>query len=122
MRFMLRLLATAAALWVAVRLVPGIQFTGAWFHLVGVALVFGAINAVVRPIILLLTCPLVLITFGLFVFVLNGLMLLLTGALSTALGIDFRVDGIPAAIIGALIIGVVSTVLNIFVGSKPALR
>ncbi|HSJ25068.1 MAG TPA: phage holin family protein [Longimicrobiales bacterium] len=122
MQFILRLLITAAALWVAVYLVPTITFDGPWHHLVGVALVFGVVNAIVRPIILSLTCPLVLLTLGLFIFVLNGLMLLLTGALASALGIDFQVNSILGAIIGALIIGVVSTVLNVFVGTKPARR
>lgn len=122
MQFILRLLITAAALWVAVYLVPAIEFTGPWTHLLAVALVFGVVNAIVRPIILSLTCPLVLLTLGLFIFVLNGLMLLLTGALATALGLDFQVNTILGAIIGALIIGVVSTVLNVFVGTKPARR
>jgi putative membrane protein len=122
MQFILRLLVTAAALWVAVYLVPGIEFAGPWTHLLAVALVFGVVNAVVRPIILSLTCPLVLLTLGLFIFVLNGLMLLLTGVLATALGISFGVHGLLPAIIGALIIGVVSTVLNLFVGRKPARR
>jgi putative membrane protein len=119
MTFLLRLLITAAALWVAVLLVPGIEFTGPTAHLLGVALVFGLVNAFVRPMILALTCPLVLITLGLFVFVLNGLMLWLTGALSGMLGIQFHVAGLLSAIIGGLIVGVVSTVLNVFVGDKP---
>jgi putative membrane protein len=119
MQFVLRLLVTAAALWVAVSLVPGITYTGPWHHLLGVALVFGVVNAIVRPIILSLTCPLVLLTLGLFIFVLNGLMLWLTGALSTALGINFQVAGLLPAIIGGLIVGIVSTVLNLFVGKKP---
>ncbi|CAN5871116.1 hypothetical protein BH23GEM9_BH23GEM9_28670 [soil metagenome] len=119
MTFFLRLLATAAALWVAVALVPGIVFTGPWVHLLGVALVFGLVNAIVRPIILAMTCPLVLITLGLFIFVLNGLMLWLTGELSTMLGIAFNVTGILSAIVGGLIVGIVSTVLNVFVGDKP---
>jgi putative membrane protein len=122
MQFILRLLVTAASLWVAVSLVPGIEFAGPWTNLLLVALLFGLVNAIVRPIILSLTCPLVLLTLGLFIFVLNGLMLLLTSALSTAVGIDFRVSGILAAIIGALIIGIVSTVLNVFVGRKPERR
>jgi putative membrane protein len=118
MKFLLRLLITAAALWVAVQLVPGITYTGPWLHLVAVALVFGVVNAIVRPLMLSLTCPLVLLTLGLFIFVLNGLMLWLTAALSSAIGFDFRVSGLVAAIIGGLIVGVVSTVLNLFVGKK----
>jgi putative membrane protein len=119
MGFLLRLIVTAAALYAAVLLVPGIEFAGPWVHLLGVALVFGVVNAIVRPIILSMTCPLVLITLGLFIFVLNGLMLWLTGALSGALGIAFEVRGLVAAIIGGLIVGIVSTVLNLFVGKKP---
>jgi putative membrane protein len=118
MQFLLRLLVTAAALWVAVQLVPGITYAGPWLHLLAVALVFGVVNAIVRPIILSLTCPLVLLTLGLFIFVLNGLMLWLTGALSSAIGFNFHVAGLVPAIIGGLIVGVVSTVLNVFVGKK----
>lgn len=115
MRFLLRLAITAASLWVAVELIPGITYTGEWYGLVGVALVFGVVNALVRPVLLLLTCPLVLLTFGLFVFVLNALMLMLTGALSSALGLAFEVDGFWSALLGALLIGIVSAVLNLFV-------
>jgi putative membrane protein len=117
MRFLIRLLVTAAALWVAVRFVPGIEYRGHWAGLLAVALVFGLVNAIIRPILFLLTCPLVLATLGLFVFVLNGLMLWLTGELSGALGIDFTVTGIVPAILGALCVSVVSTILSIFVGN-----
>ena len=118
MRFILRFLATAAALWVAVILVPGITFTGGWLGMLGVALVFGLVNAIIRPILKLLTCPLVVLTLGLFVFVLNALMLWLASAISQALGIGFHVDGFIAAFIGALIVGIVSTVLNLLVGKR----
>jgi putative membrane protein len=117
MRFLIRLIVIAAALWVAVRFVPGIEYAGHWSGLLAVALVFGVVNAVIRPILFYLTCPLVLATLGLFVFVLNGLMLWLTGALSAALGIGFSVNGIVPAILGALVVGVVSTILSVFVGS-----
>lgn len=118
MRFLLRLLATAAALWVAVLLVPGITFTGSWIGMLGVALVFGVVNAVIRPILKLLTCPLVVLTLGLFVFVLNALMLWLASEISQAFGIGFDVDGFIAAFVGALIVGVVSTLLNLLVGKR----
>ncbi|MBW3552687.1 MAG: phage holin family protein [Gemmatimonadetes bacterium] len=120
MRFLLRLLATAAALWVAVLLVPGITFTGSWIGMLGVALVFGVVNAVIRPILKLLTCPLVVLTLGLFVFVLNALMLWLASEISQAFGIGFDVDGFIAAFVGALIVGVVSTLLNLLVGKREA--
>jgi putative membrane protein len=118
MSYLIRLLITAAALWAAVSIVPGIEHTGPWTHLLGVALVFGVVNAVVRPILKALTCPLILLTFGLFLFVLNGLMLWLTGALAGALGLAFRVHGLVPAIIGGLVIGIVSAVLNLFVKDR----
>ena len=68
------------------------------------------------------TCPLVLATLGLFVFLLNGLMLWLTAVLSAELGLGFRVDGIVPAILGALVVGVVSAVLSVFVGKRDKER
>lgn len=118
MRFLVRLLITAAALWVAVAVVPGIRADGSWLNLLGVALVFGIVNAVIRPLLLVLTCPLVLLTLGLFIFVLNALMLWLTGVLSEALGLGFTVAGFLPALIGGLIVGLVSTALNMLVGDE----
>ncbi|MBI4540283.1 MAG: phage holin family protein [Gemmatimonadetes bacterium] len=116
MRLLLRLLVAALALWVAVQLVPGIDYDGHWAGLLGVALVFGVVNAVIRPILVVLTCPLVLLTLGLFIFILNAFMLWLTGSLSGALGLGFRVSGFWPALVGGLVVGVVSTALNLFVG------
>jgi putative membrane protein len=118
MRFILRLLINAAALWAAVQVIPGMSYTGEWTGLLGVALVFGVVNAVIRPILLRLSCPLVLLTLGLFVFVLNALMLWLTAALSGALGIDFQVAGFVPALLGGIVVGIVSTLLTIVVGKR----
>ena len=118
MRFLLRLLATAAALYAAVYLVPGITYGGGLLGLLGVALVFGFVNAVIRPILQVLTCPLVVLTLGLFVFILNAFLLWVTSEMSQALGLAFDVEGFWAALVGALIVGIVSTVLNLFVGKK----
>jgi putative membrane protein len=118
MGFLMRTLVTAAALWVAVTFVPGLSYEGHWAGLLGVALVFGVVNAIIRPILFLLTCPLVLATLGLFVLVLNGIMLWLTAALSESLGIAFSVSGAIPAVLGALVVSVVSTVLSVFVGKK----
>jgi putative membrane protein len=118
MKFLIRLIITAVALWVAVELVPGIAHNGPPAQLLIVALVFGVLNAAIRPILLMLTCPLGLITLGLFIFVLNAFMLWLTGALSQALDIGFVVDGFFPALVGGLVVGLVSTVLNIMVGDR----
>jgi putative membrane protein len=112
-----RLLINAAALWAATRLVPGIAFDGDWRLLFVVALIFGVINVSVRPILKLLTFPLLIVTLGLFTFVLNALMLWLTGAISDALDLGFHVDGFKAAFIGGLVVTVISFVLSLFVGS-----
>jgi putative membrane protein len=119
MRFLLRLVITAAALWAAVALVPGIRHDGSWLALLGVALVFGVVNAVIRPLLLALTCPLVVLTLGVFILVLNAFMLWLTGALSGALGLGFHVAGFLPAFIGGVVVAIVSTVLNLFVGDRP---
>jgi putative membrane protein len=109
-----RLLITAAALWAATRLVPGISYTGDWRLLFIVALVFGVLNLLVRPVLMLLTFPILLVTLGLFTFILNGFMLLLTSAVSGALGLGFHVDGFWAAFLGALVVSVVSFGLSLF--------
>lgn len=112
-----RLLINAAALWAATRIVPGITFDGDWRLLLVVALVFGVLNVAVRPILILLTLPLFIITLGLFTFVLNAVMLWLTSVVSDALGIGFHVDGFGAAFLGALVVTVVSFLLSLFVAS-----
>jgi putative membrane protein len=121
-RFIIRTIITAVALWAAVALIPGIEYQGAWWGLLIVALVFGVINALVRPALLILSCPLIVLTLGLFIFVLNAFLLWLTGQVSGALGLDFSVTGFWAAVLGGIIVGVVSTVLNLVVGTKPGAR
>jgi putative membrane protein len=117
-----RLLINAAALWAATRVVPGISFDGDWRLLFVVALVFGVLNVCVRPILILLTLPLFILTLGLFTFVLNALMLWLTSAASDALGIGFHVEGFGAAFLGALVVTVVSFMLSLFVASSARER
>jgi putative membrane protein len=122
MRFLLRLLISAVALWVATRIVPGVTFTGQTGYLVVVALVFGLLNALVRPILTLLTCPLLILTLGLFTFVINAVILLLTSALSEKLGIGFSVSGFWAAFLGALVVSIVSIVLSLLIPDPETTR
>lgn len=118
MFLLLRLLINAGALWAATMLVPGISFVGDTGRFLVVALIFGLLNALVRPILLLLSLPLLILTLGLFTFVLNALILMLLGALSESLSLGFHVNGFFPAFIGALIVTVVSLVLSMLV--KPA--
>jgi putative membrane protein len=112
-----RLVINALALWVATQVVNGISFKGDWLLLLGVSLVFGVLNIVVRPVLKLLTLPFFFITLGLFTFVLNAFMLWLTGMVSMALGFGFYVDGPGAALVGGLVVSVVSFALSLVVKS-----
>jgi putative membrane protein len=113
-----RLLINAAALWAATRITPGISFDGGWQTLLVVALIFGVLNVSVRPLLWFMTLPLLIVTLGLFTFVLNALMLWLTGVVSEWLGLGFHVDGFGAAFLGALVVSVVSFMLSLFVGAN----
>jgi putative membrane protein len=118
-KLLLRLLVTAAALWVATRFVPGISFSGSnYVPLLGVALVFGIVNTFVRPVLKLFSFPVVLLTLGLFLFVINALMLLLTSFLSSRLGFGFHVDGFVPALIGSLVVSVTAGALHFVIGTN----
>jgi putative membrane protein len=121
-RLLLRLLINAAALWVATQVVPGIFFTGDWRLLLVVALVFGVLNVLVRPVLMILTFPFLLVTLGLFTLVLNAFMLWLTSAVLEALGLGFHVEGFWAAFLGALVVSIVSFALSIFVTPRKRNR
>jgi len=118
MKFLMRIVVTAIALWAATRLVSGITFQGNWLGLAGVAIVFGLLNSLVRPVLSFLAFPLLVLTLGLFTFVLNAVMLLLTSALATRFGIDFHVVGFRAAFWGAIVVGIVSFLLSMFLPDK----
>ena len=115
MPFLARLLVNAAALWVATRVVPGVTFAGGWLPFLAVAIVFGVVNAFIRPVAKILTFPLIIVTLGIFALVVNGLMLWLTSSLSEALGLDFHVSGFWAAFWGALVVSIVSTILSMMI-------
>ena len=120
MFILLRLLINALALLVAAWLLPGIHLgaagrhptTNDWVTLLVVALIFGLVNAVIRPLVILLSLPLEILTLGLFTFVINALMLLLTSWIVQGMGFGFRIDGFLTALLGALVISVVSFVLS----------
>jgi putative membrane protein len=116
MVFLLRLLINAAALWVAIQLVDGIEHRGSWWSLLFVALLFGMLNASIRPLLKLLSLPVIILTLGLFIFVINALMLLLTGWVSGLFNLGFYVDGFWDAFFGGLIVSIVSLLLSMFTG------
>ena len=113
---LIRWLINTLAIYLAIRLVPGVHYIGGPMGLVIVALLFGLVNATLRPILTFLTCPLVLVTLGFFIFVINGLLLMFTAWLSTQLDIGFSVDGFGAAFLAGLLISIVSLLLSFAVG------
>jgi putative membrane protein len=111
MRLLIRWAINAIAIWAAIELVPGIEHTGTGASLLIIALVFGLVNALIRPLLTLLTCPLIILTLGLFVLVVNALMLGLTAWLVPSL----TVDGFWHAFLGALVISLVSSFISMLI-------
>ena len=112
LRIIIRWIVNAIAIWVAVQLVPGIVHRGPGETLLLIALIFGLVNALVRPLLTLLSCPLVILTMGLFLFVINALMLRLTAWIA---GPIFNIDGFVPAFLGSIIISIVSSVINLLI-------
>jgi putative membrane protein len=110
----------AAALWIAAALVPGLEFTGGPGRLLLLAAVFGLVNSTLRPLLTILTCPLIVVTLGLFTLVINAVMLLVTGRLSESWNLGFTVSGFWAAFFGGLVVGLVSMILSLALGPKSA--
>ena len=111
--FFTRLLITALGLWVARTIVPGVVIDG-WATLILAALILGIVNAIVRPVLFILTLPLTVLTLGLFLFILNGVSLVLVAWLMPGV----TVSGIWSATLGALVVGVTSWFANGFIGSS----
>jgi putative membrane protein len=119
-KVILKIIAVAAALW-ASTLVPGITVTAGTtttkiVTLLAVALIFGIVNAVIKPIIKTVGCAFYVLTLGLFALVVNAALLLLTSWLADQLGLPFHVDGFVAAFWGAIVVSVISWILNMILG------
>lgn len=114
-------LINAAALYVAVMLVPNLEFDfgaeGAWWKFLLVALIFGLVNTFLKPILRILTLPITLMTLGLFLLVINALLLMLTGAISAELNLGFTVGDFLAALLGSLVISIVGFLLSMVIGT-----
>jgi len=117
-KLLLRWLINGVALYMASELVQGIDLVGGWKVLAAMALIFGLVNALIRPVLKLLTCPLIILTLGLFTLVINALMLMLASWLGRTFGLGFYVEGFWPAFWGALVISVVSFVLTLLIGDK----
>jgi putative membrane protein len=116
LRWLINILAIFAAVW----LIPGIEFVGPGWQLGVIAAVFGLVNVALRPLLTLLTCPLVILSFGLFGLVINAALLMLTAAIARSLGIQFTVDGFWSAFLGGLVVALVGLALNILANTGSA--
>lgn len=117
-RFILRLSINIIAILVAVSVVPGLRLEADWWGLAAVAFIFGLINTGIRPLLLLLTLPFVVLTLGFFMLLINALMLYLTSWLAEGFGIRLVIDSFVSAILGGMVISVVSTLLSILSGDN----
>ena len=114
-RFLIRWGINAVALYIAIAVVPGIQSQGTnWLSIVWLALIFGVVNAFLGPVLKILTCPLILLTLGVFTLLVNTFLFYLSGYIGTRFGVGFTVDGFWSAFLGSLVVSVVSIVLSLF--------
>jgi len=109
--FLIRLFVTALALGIASAIVPGIAITGFW-ALLGAAFLLGLVNAIVRPVLVILTLPITLLTLGLFLWVINAAMLGLVAAMMDS----FAISGFFSALLAALVVSLVSWMASWYVG------
>lgn len=115
-RLLLRLVVNAIALWVAIEIVPGLTYTSeSYVSLLIIAFIFGLVNALVRPILVLLTCPLIVLTLGLFILIVNGVLLSITVWLSGVFDLGLASENFLSTLLGAVIISVVSGVINLLI-------
>ncbi len=117
-RLILRWLISTLAIFAAVWIVPGLEFIGPGWQLGIVAIVFGLLNALIRPLLIILTCPLMLLTLGLFGLVINATLLALASEVARAMGIEFYVNDFWAALWGGIIISLVSLLLSTLAGEN----
>ncbi len=116
MKFILRLLSNAVGLYLAVYLLRGtyiIPQSDSWVSYLWLALIFGLVNAIIRPLLMVVSCPFIVLTLGLGTLVINTLMFWLAGWIGTQFGVGFTVNGFVGAFLGALIVSIVSFILSL---------
>jgi len=112
-KFILRWAVNALALYLAVYFVPGVNLEGGFVSIIWLALIFGLINTFLRPLLKLLTCPLIFLTLGLFTLLINTFLFWLTGEIGQAFGIGFTIAGFWPAFLGGLVVTVVSVIMSL---------
>lgn len=114
-RFLIRWGINAVALYAAIALVAGIEPQSTnWLSFIWLALIFGVVNALLGPLLKVLTCPLILLTLGVFTLLINTFLFYFAGYIGSAFGVGFTVDGFWSAFLGSLIVSIISIVLSLF--------
>jgi putative membrane protein len=115
-KFFIRWVINAIALYLAIFLLDGrgLEFTGDWVSIIWLALIFGLVNAFLRPLLALLTCPLIILTLGLFTLLINTFLFWLTGQIGQAFNLGLTVEGFWPAFLGGLVVSVVSIIMSMF--------
>lgn len=117
-RYILQWLITSLAIFAAFSLVPGITFSGNGYEIGIIAMIYSVINLLIRPILTLITCPMIILTLGMFTVIINGVLLLITADLAKYFGIDFQIETFFTALIGAVVISLTTFVLNLLSGEN----
>jgi putative membrane protein len=113
-RFIIRWVINAVALYIAIAIVPGIHLQSSnWFSIIWLALIFGVINALLSPLLKFLTCPLILLTLGLFSLLINTALFWLAGRVGDLFGVGFTVAGFLPAFLGSIVVSVISVLLTL---------
>jgi len=113
-RFLIRWIINSLAVWAAVSFVPGINWTNDWISVIVLGLILTLVNGIVRPLAKLVGCLPIILTLGLFTLIINAFLFWLTGQIGLAFGMGFTVDGFLPALLGGLVVSVVSLVMGIF--------
>lgn len=117
-RYILQWLITSLAIFAAFSLVPGITFSGNGYEIGIIAMIYSVINLLIRPILTLITCPMIILTLGMFTVIINGVLLLITADMAKYFGIDFQIETFFTALIGAVVISLTTFVLNLLSGEN----
>jgi putative membrane protein len=117
-RYILQWLITSLAIFAAFSLVPGITFSGNGYEIGIIAMIYSVINLLIRPVLTLITCPMIILTLGMFTVIINGVLLLITADLAKFFGIDFHIETFFTALIGAVVISLTTFVLNLLSGEN----
>jgi len=121
-KFFLRWVINAIALYAAVYLVPGVNLAGNWVSIIWLALIFGLVNAFLRPLLSVLTCPLIILTLGLFTLLINTFLFWLTSVIGQAFNLNLTIQGFWPAFLGGLVVTVVSVIMSLILRDESKKR